>query len=260
MEISTTKVKPAISWAGGKTRLLEHIFPLPDHSCYCEVFGGGLAVFGAKDRSQVEVINDINSELINFYRCVRFHRVELLRQFNHLPNSRQEFIHFKGAPGTTDIQAAASWFYRNALSFAGGGTSWGVTRKSGGGATTRFRMKRETIAKLSERLDGVNIENLDWHRCVDLYDSRDTLFFFDPPYVGTDQTSYESFTLKQMQELADRVRTIQGKCIVTTGDTPEMREMFSFAKFTSIERARGIANKNPTSTRYRELIIRPEWN
>lgn len=254
------KLRPAIKWPGGKWRLKEQILPLPDHTCYVEVFGGGLAIFHAKERSKTEVVNDISGELVNFYRCVRFHPRELLRQLDHLPNSRAEFMYFKQNPGVTDIQRASTFFYRNALSFGGGGEHWGVQRKSGGGASTSMRRKWEAIHHLSARLDGVNIENLDWRRCIKIYDSAETLFFLDPPYVGTDQCTYESFSLAEMQELADTVRQLQGKWIVTTGDTEAMRQMFSFARLESIERARGIHNKGGASARYRELIIRPELN
>jgi site-specific DNA-adenine methylase len=67
-------VKPCFAYPGGKTRLLDQILPLiPDHNRYIEPFAGGLAVLLAKPRAKVEVINDLDYEVANFYRYVRFH-------------------------------------------------------------------------------------------------------------------------------------------------------------------------------------------
>lgn len=95
------RVKPAVSWPGGKSRLLKHILPLiPEHTCYCEPFAGGLAVLLAKQRSGIEVINDLNGDLITFYRCVRFHQDALLTELEFVMNSRQEFYDFRDQGGT----------------------------------------------------------------------------------------------------------------------------------------------------------------
>src|SRR5690606_24662995 len=71
---SLPPARPVLTWPGGKRRMLKYILPLiPDHLRYVEPFGGGLAVFLGKPPSHVEVINDIQSELVSFYRCVRYH-------------------------------------------------------------------------------------------------------------------------------------------------------------------------------------------
>jgi len=74
--------KPFFPWIGGKRRLIKHILPLfPEHTTYVEPFCGGAALFFAKPPSEAEVINDINSELVNLYRVVKNHLDELVRQF-----------------------------------------------------------------------------------------------------------------------------------------------------------------------------------
>lgn len=61
--------KTPISYYGGKQAMLKKILPLiPDHVVYVEPFFGGGAVFFAKDKSEVEIINDYNSNVANFYR------------------------------------------------------------------------------------------------------------------------------------------------------------------------------------------------
>ena len=64
---------------GGKSNQAARLCQLlPDHRCYAEVFAGAANLLFAKPRSKVEVLNDINSELINLFRVVRFHPREFI--------------------------------------------------------------------------------------------------------------------------------------------------------------------------------------
>src|SRR5581483_8201750 len=95
--------RPVISWPGGKGKLLKHIMPLiPPHTCYVEVFGGGLAVFLAKKPSHLEVINDINRDLNVFYRCCKYHLDPMLDELDFVLNSRRDFEDFGAQRGLTD--------------------------------------------------------------------------------------------------------------------------------------------------------------
>src|SRR5205085_1031202 len=107
---------------------------LPKHHCYCEPFAGGLAVFLAKPRSPIEVVNDVNGDLVTFYRCVRFHQDPLLTELEFVLNSRREFLDFRDQPGLTDIQRAARWFHRNKNCFGGTDMRSFGTSALGGGA------------------------------------------------------------------------------------------------------------------------------
>ncbi len=114
------RIAPVLSWPGGKSRLLGSILPLiSKHHCYVEPFAGGLAVLLAKPRSNLEVVNDVNGDLVSFYRCVRYHCDALLTELEFVLNSREEFIGFREQVGLTDIQRAARWFYRNKTCFGG---------------------------------------------------------------------------------------------------------------------------------------------
>ena len=74
-------MNPIFSYSGGKRRLLKYILPvIPAHETYIEPFAGGLAVFLAKERCKVEVINDLNHEVGNFYLYVREHYESLCRE------------------------------------------------------------------------------------------------------------------------------------------------------------------------------------
>src|SRR5581483_3328340 len=160
------RVKPAVSWPGGKSRLLKHLLPLiPPHECYVEPFAGGLAVLLAKKRSPMEVVNDLDGDLVTFYRCVRFHTEALLTELEFVLNSRREFHDFRHQPGLTDIQRAARWYYRNKHAFGGANMDSFAAGPSHGGAHSSRAARMETIRALNVRLDKVCIEHLDWERC-----------------------------------------------------------------------------------------------
>lgn len=101
--------------------MLKKLLPLiPEHECYAEAFAGGLALLLAKERSDVEVVNDANKELVILYRQVQFHLPELEREIEFILNARENLKSFRTEKGITEIQIAARFFIRNRISFGGG--------------------------------------------------------------------------------------------------------------------------------------------
>ena len=93
---------PIIPWIGGKRRLVDLLLSrFPSHSCYVEVFAGGAAVFFARHPADVEVLNDVNGDLVNLYRCVKHHLAELCTQFRWMLVARDEFDRFMQTPAET---------------------------------------------------------------------------------------------------------------------------------------------------------------
>ncbi len=220
--------KPFIPWMGGKSRLADKILPLfPQHTCYVEAFAGAGALFFKKQPSKVEVLNDINSELVNLYRVIQHHLEEFIRQFKWALSSRQVFEWEKAKrPETlTDIQRAARFYYLQKLAFGGK-----VDGQVYGTATTsppRLNLLRieEDLSRAHLRMARTNIENLDWQTCVDKYDRPDTLFYLDPPYWGTAGYGTE-FGLDQYEQMADLARSIKGRMVISVNDCHEMRRVF----------------------------------
>ncbi len=242
-------------YQGGKRSLLKHLLPLvPEHHCYTEVFCGAAALLFAKEPSPLEVINDINGDLVNAFRCARHHNSALVEEMFLRLNSRQEFRQ-KHGEGQTDIQRAAEFLIHRSLSFGGNATCFGVTRTGGGGgAATSLARVRSRIERLGDRLDGVSVENLDWRRCLKLYESSKTFFFCDPPYIGTNQSAYESWTAENFAELMDVLRSGKARWLVTINDCPEAkRSLKGVKKVKRVVRARGINNKDG-GKRFAELI------
>ncbi len=251
--VTPFRVRPAVTWPGGKSRLLKHLLPrIPaGHTCYCEPFGGGLAVFLAKPASRLEVINDLDGDLV----C--FHRDELLTELEFVLNSRQEFHDFRAQPGLTDIQRGARWFHRNRTCFGGANMDTFAVSQTQPLGSRAARM--ESIRQLNMRLDRATIEHLSWERCLELYDRPGTFFFVDPPYTECKPTMYCTWTNADVQRLRERLDRLRGQWLLTLNDTPAIRAIFADCELQSISRARGVNNRNANGVGavYRELIISP---
>ncbi|ENV08307.1 hypothetical protein F966_02981 [Acinetobacter higginsii] len=222
------KTNPIIPWMGGKRRLASQLIPLfPEHSCYVELFCGGAALYFLRDEpAKVEVINDLDGELINLYRVVQNHLEEFVKQFKWSLTSRQMFKWLKEAyvDGLTDIQRAARFYYLQQHAFGAKrhGQSFGTATT--GKAPNLLRIE-ESLSEAYIRMAGTFIENSSWVDCLKRYDRPHTFFYADPPYWK--MTGYNvEFGLDQYQLLAEKMRTAQGKIMVSLNDHEEMREVF----------------------------------
>jgi DNA adenine methylase len=251
------KPRPVIGWPGGKTRMLKYILPeIPQHTQYCEVFGGGLAVFLSKPPSSLEVINDINGDLIAFYRNAKLHLEALLGELDLVLNSRQEFEDYGRQPGLTEIQRAARWFIRNKLSFGGMGGTFAITRTQ---PLPSRNARLLAIRSLSNRLDKTTIEHLSWDKLLDTYDHEEGFFFMDPPYLDSGGQAYAGWSEHELQRFCDRVKKMRGQWMVTFQDCEQIRDLLSGYQTKAITRANGIGNRQGKKGRvYREVIITSE--
>lgn len=221
--------KPIFPWLGGKRRLAKHILPLINgHKTYVEPFAGGAAIFFMKEPSKVEVINDINSDVVNLYRVVRHHLDEFINHFRWSLISREEFMTAKKVdPSTlTDIQRAARFYFlqRNSFGAKVEGRSFGVAPSS----PPKFNLTKieMDISQAHMRLARTYIENLAWHEIIKKYDRPETMFYLDPPYWGTEGYGVD-FPFDNYERMAELARTIQGRMVISVNDIPEMREVFA---------------------------------
>lgn len=217
-----------VPWIGGKRRLAQHILPLfPEHGCYVEPFCGAAALFFMKQPVKVEVLNDVNGDLVRLYRVVQHHLDEFVRQFRWALTSRELFGWLQETPPDTltDIQRAARFFYLQKCGF--GGKVEGQTFGTATTARSRLNLLRmeEELSAVHLRLHQVFVEHLGWEACVEKYDRPHTLFYMDPPYWGTEGYGVD-FELDQYDRMAERLRTMKGKAVVSVNDIPEMRQAF----------------------------------
>lgn len=254
-----TRFKPIIRWPGGKSRLLDKILPrIPRHVCYCEPFMGGLAVLLAKERSRIEVVNDLNGDLVALYRNAQYHLPALLAEMEWTLNSRKNLFDFISQPGLTELQRAARWFVRNKISFGGGMTSFAVGRIGGGGASVSQINAMEQLKKFHERMDKVSVENLPYDRCLKLYDAPTTFFFVDPPYLHARPKNYAGWNEDQMTGLRENLDGLEAGWLLTVDDSPFNRRLFKGCRIEAVQTRNGCVNHayKPNAT-FGELIISP---
>jgi len=215
-------------YVGGKHRVAKKLIKLfPEHTCYVEVFAGAANVLLAKEPSKAEVLNDINNDLVNIFRVVRWHPDELLKELACMTHSRQEFMDYHDQPGLTDVQRAARYWFKLKATFGGTGAAGAKNFATG---TYRKAMTRniafEVIQQVYERLDGVFIENDDFEKLISRYDRTHSLFFCDPPYWQVAANYGVSFEWSDHQRLAKVLRNIKGKFLLTINNHPQIKKLY----------------------------------
>lgn len=170
-----------ISWIGGKKLLRNKIcskFP-KEYEKYVEVFGGaGWILFNEERPKIIEVYNDYNSELVNLFRCMKYHSEEVKRQLSFLLNSRELFKDFQNqynSRGLTDIQRAARFFFLIKFSYGAKMGVFGCTKRNIENLTVMFE-------EIQKRLNTVIVENEDFEKLIQMQDKSSTFFYLDPPY------------------------------------------------------------------------------
>lgn len=247
---------PIIPWIGGKRRLADQLIPrFPRHECYVEVFAGGAALYFMRPPAHAEIINDVNGELVNLYRVVKVHPEEFVRQFRWALSSRAMFEWQQKTPPETltDIQRAARFFYLQQLCFGGKveGQTFGTSTTSPPGLNL-WRIE-ETLSAAHLRLAATCIEQLDWRDCIDRYDRGHTFFYLDPPYLETEGYGVP-FPLGEYGALADRMRVLKGKAILSVNDHPETRRIFDGFHVETVDIEYTLSGGGRSVPR-RELIV-----
>ncbi len=208
-------MKSPLAYIGGKSKLSETIIKMiPEHQAYCEAFAGAAWVFFRKEPSKYETINDLDSDLVCFYRVVQNHLEEFLKQFKWLLSSREWFEDWKrqqDAGGLTDIQRAARYYYLQRHCFAG------KVRGRTFGAPGPMRRPRINLVRLEEelsevyfRLAGITIENLSWPQFIKRYDRPETFFYLDPPYYKAPVYRH-NLKLEDYEEMAEILAGVKAK-------------------------------------------------
>jgi len=253
-------------WVGGKSRLRKHIIELlPTHTCYVEPFAGAAWVLFGKPPSDVEIINDIDEDLINFFRVVKHRPEELIKSFEWELVSRAEFNRLASLEPTSlsEIERAHRFYY---LIMAGWGGELNYPRFQSsitdGGHGNRLIGALETLSKrlspVHERLHTVIIECLTWKDCVDRYDRDGTVMYIDPPYPANKVNyAHNMRTWEDHEQLAERLRETACLWILSTYDTPEMHALFSDYQITRLSSASGMntSKKGKTRVSNREILV-----
>jgi DNA adenine methylase len=220
--MNQTKQKPPITYYGGKQKLCSKIIPLiPPYVLYGEPFGGGLAVFFNKEPSEVEVINDTNSELINFFRVIQTDYNRLEKEIQTTLHSRRLHsdarVIYTNPHLFNDIQRAwAVWVLANESFCSKLDGAWGYDVKRNE-TTKKINGKKDLFTKeMAQRLQNVQIECTDALRIITSRDREESFFYCDPPYFNSDCGHYDGYTEKDFEELLKTLSAIKGKFILSS--------------------------------------------
>jgi DNA adenine methylase len=216
-----TQLKTPITYYGGKQMMLRHILPLiPQHNLYCEPFCGGAAVYWAKPPSRVEVINDTNELLINFYRVLQNDFEALFKEVKATLHSRKMFMDawsIYNDPRSFDPVMRAWAVYTLASQSFGSQLkgSWGYDRKKGSVAIKVMNKKRAFTYDLHERIERTQIDCRDALSVIKAFDSPESFFYIDPPYPGTNQGHYTGYMMDDLESLLSLLSSLKGKFLLS---------------------------------------------
>jgi DNA adenine methylase len=252
--ISVQPVAPAAGYIGGKRNLASRLTRIIDaQPCdlYAEPFVGMGGIFlRRRRRPRAEVINDISGDVATFFRVLQEHYPYLLDMLRFRVASRAEFDRLNALPAErlTDLQRAARFLYLQRLAFGRkvSGRNFGVD--AGQGARFNVSKLEPVLAEIHERLAGVVIEQLPFADFIRRYDRPGTLFYLDPPYWGC-ETDYgqDVFARADFERLAEQLRGIRGRFLMSINDTPGVREVFAGFQMlefdTTYTLAKGAASK-----------------
>ena len=216
-------MRSPLVWLGGKGRLAERITPLlprPErHLAYVEPFAGGASILLSRRPAGIEVINDMNGELVNFFQTLRDHGDALREYLQNTPYSREVFEDWRSVdPETLDpLERAARFFYLSRSSFMASGAagdrkpSWAYTRIDDNRARSIMKVVDDDLLKVRDRLRTVYIEHGDALDVIARFDAPQTVFYCDPPYhPDTRSDGGYADELEDHDELLDTLTSVTG--------------------------------------------------
>jgi len=223
-------MKPPFSYYGGKQKLAKRIISLfPKHTLYAEPFVGGGAILWNKEKSEVEVINDTNRELINFYRMVQqefpslekeiaisLHSRDLYRKASVIYNNPDMFPEIK--------RAWAVWLLANEGFASKIDGSWGYDIKKNQ-TSKKIRNRRDSFTfDYAIRIQDVQIECTDALRIIRSRDFEEAFFYCDPPYYNSNCGHYDGYTIEDFDMLLKALSEIEGKFLLSSYPSDILKE------------------------------------
>lgn len=229
-------------WYGGKFSHLDWLLPLlPKCHHYCEPFSGSGAVLINRESSAVETYNDIDGDVVNFFRVLRDRHEELIRVITLTPFSREEYHRaiYGSMHGISDVERARRFYIkarqtRTGLAQTASIGRWAnckdTSRAGMSGVVSRWLGGVEALDEIAQRLIRVQIENRPAVDIIRLYDNPKTLFYCDPPYLHATRGDAKAYGFEmdedQHREFAEAVNECKGMVAVSGYNHPMMDNFF----------------------------------
>jgi len=232
----------AFGWYGGKFSHLDWLLPqLPKTQHYCEPFGGSAAVLLNREPAPVETYNDVDGDLVGFFRVLREKPDDLLRAIALTPFSREELILAcdNNQDSPTDIERARRFYVRarqvrTGLAQTASPGRWAqcvsTSRAGMAGAISRWFGGLEDLFDIADRILRVQIENAPAIEVIQRYDTEDTLFYCDPPYPHSSRGDSKAYRYEMTDaehiRLAETLRNVKGKVALSGYDCDLMEQLY----------------------------------
>lgn len=238
------KAPGLVRWYGGKGRLLSHILPMiPNTRVYVEPYGGAASILLNRKTAPVEVYNDLDGRLVNFMRVMQSPEQFrlLLHRLRHTPYSRAEFARALGMQAADDpVDRAWAFFVVQNQGFSGKAGTIGnfgrvfVARRGMSHNCSFWQSRIAALRHQRDRIMSVQVDNRDALEVIRYWDSEDTTFYLDPPYVshtrskGSRSIYTHEMSDSQHRELVQTISQCQG-CVVLSGyDSPTYAPLIGF--------------------------------
>jgi DNA adenine methylase len=249
--------KPPLTYYGGKQMMLKHILPIiPEHRVYNEPFFGGGAVFFAKNPAKVEFINDVNGEIVNFYRVIK-------RDFDKLKDEidctlHSEFQHKQAieiyrnsADKDAVIRAWAVWMLSHQSFYAIFCNSWKCSKQRN--MAKQIQTKKEQFNDVYvKRLEATSIFSRDAIDVIKKTDTQETFHYVDPPYFNSDMGHYGGYSKGNFKDLLNTLSEVKGKFLLSSYPSDILNEYVKRNNWKVIEldlpRAAGGGRKTEVLT------------
>lgn len=226
---------PPVRYMGAKWQLADWIISyFPPHKMYTEPYCGSAAVFFRKWRTGLEVLNDLNGDIVHFFRTLREQPDMLINAIELTPFALEEY-HLAWEPTDEPLERARRFYVRSWQSFSGdtqtksGWRRGSKTNRSRNAATDWRRL--DGLAKAIDLLRGTQLDSIDALECIQKYDSPKTLFYIDPPYVHDTRKSVRRKYVHEMTDgdhraLAAVLHNIKGMALISGYESSLYDELY----------------------------------
>jgi DNA adenine methylase len=216
-------------WSGGKRALTGALLSLiPNHKIYVEVFAGSAKLLFAKEPAEFEVMNDLNGDVTNFFRVTKHRAAELAERLELEIVHAERFRELRSSPLSEvddEVDRALRFAYLVWYSFGAKGEHFASSSAKNMRMKRSLALVRDLLIATAERLRTVLIEQRDFAEILARYDSPETLFYLDPPYVCFQPNGrYEPLPEERRAELFATLANLQGKFLLSFDDCAEIRK------------------------------------
>lgn len=221
---------PPVRYFGAKWRIASWVIEqFPPHVTYVEPFCGAANILFRKPVSKVEVINDLNNAVVTFFDVLRSRPDDLLNAIELTPYARAEHKRaHEDVPlhlADRELEIARRFYVRSRQSYGSGegeyNTGWRFQKDDARRLSVNDEWNNlENLKLAARRLKSVQIECTDALECIDRFDTPDTLFYCDPPYLFETRWSDEERYAHEMSNddhirLAEKLKSVRGMVLIS---------------------------------------------